>query len=82
MKESCVFTLVMWLRGAEDGVIHILTSRPYKTYCDRHLKKWVLRKMGEEYDYGNRVEHYEVFKGQVDDFHDWYDLDPIYLDIS
>ena len=74
-----IFSLVVF---TEDGSITVYTSKPYRRYRDSYLKSWVLRCLRELEKWGDIINDFEVYKGKSNDFADWYDLEPVYLDIS
>lgn len=74
-----IFTLVVF---TEDLTIIVKTSKPYKRYRDSYLKSWVLRFLRELEEYGDIIRDFQVYKGKSNDFADWYDLEPVYLDFS
>ena len=74
-----IFTLVVF---TEDHTIIVTKSKPYKQYRDSYLKAWVRRRLRELEEWGDIIKEFEVYKGESNDFADWYDLEPVYLDIS
>lgn len=78
MNEQ-IFTLVVF---TEDHTIIVTKSKRYKQYRDSYLKAWVRRRLRELEEWGDIIKEFEVYKGESNDFADWYDLEPVYLDIS
>ena len=72
------FTLVTF---HTDGTVFVRT-RSWKHFSMKYLKAWVLDRLNYEEEWEGPIASFEVFAGIADNnFGDWYDLEPVYLDI-
>lgn len=71
------FTLVIWSPEAIATCTHT-----WRHFSPKYLNTWVLDRLRWfEKEFGP-ISNFDVYSGIADDFGDWYDLEPVYLDIN